>query len=78
MELDLQVEIQMSLLSIQIQVEEKVAIKGNNLEISTSKMSRFMEVDVIVLEAGGAKKAVVECKETMMQVAVLTAIIVEN
>ena len=41
-------------------------------------LSRNMEVDVVALEAGGTKEDLAECKETMMQVVVLNAIIVEN
>ena len=37
-----------------------------------------MEVDVAALEAREAREAMAKCKETMMQVAVLNAIIVEN
>lgn len=49
-------------------------IQRDGLEIRTSKMS-----NVATLEVGGAREAMAECKEIMMQVAaVLNAIIVEN
>ena len=35
-----------------------------------------MEVDAVALEVRGGREVMVECKETMMQVAILTAIIV--
>ena len=48
------------------------------MEIGTNKISKIMEVDMVTLEEKGAKEAVVECKETMMQIELLTTIIVEN
>ena len=48
------------------------------MEIRTSKMNRIMEVDAVALEVRGAKEAVTECKEIILQVAVLITIIVEN
>ena len=55
-----------------------MAIWGDGLEIGTNKMSIIMEVDMVALEAEGAREAVAKCKETMIQVVVLNAIIVKN
>ena len=55
-----------------------MAIPEDSMEIKTRKMSRIMEVDVAALDVGGAREAMVECKETMIQVPILNAIIVES
>ena len=58
--------------------EAKATIQVDGMEIIISKMHKIMEVDMASLEAGRAKHAMEDCKETMIQTLISNAIIVEK